>query len=55
MVGRIIDNVEYIELLYNNDLKSKSLEDNAYHTLRDIFWNCDEDYDLICQISLTKF
>lgn len=46
MVGRIIDNVEYIELLFNNKLKSKSLEDNIFYTLRDIFWNCDEEYDI---------
>lgn len=37
MVGRIIDNIEYIEVLFNNKLKSKSLEDNIYYTLRDIF------------------
>lgn len=24
----------------DNDLKKKSLEDNIYFTLRDIFWNC---------------
>ena len=54
MVRRIIDNVEYIELLYNNDLKSKSLEDNVYYTLRDIFWNCDEDYDLIMSNNFNK-
>lgn len=54
MVGRIINNVEYIELLYDNGLKSKSLEDNAYHTLRDIFWNCDEEYDIIMSNKLNK-
>lgn len=54
MVGRIIDNEEYIELLFNNDLKSKSFEDNIYYTLRDIFWNCDEDYDLIMSNKFNK-
>jgi hypothetical protein len=54
MVGRIIDNEEYIELLYSNDLKSKSFEDNIYYTLRDIFWNCDEDYDLIMSNKFNK-
>ena len=55
MVGRIIDNIEYIELLYNNDLKSKTLEDNVYYTLRDIFWNSDEEYDLIMSNKFNKF
>ena len=54
MVGRIIDNIEYIELLYSNDLKSKSFEDNAYYTLRDIFWNCDQDYDIIMSNKFNK-
>lgn len=27
----------------DNTLKSKSLEDNVYFTLRDIFWNGDYD------------
>jgi hypothetical protein len=54
MVGRIIDNIEYIELLFNNKLKSKSLEDNIYHTLRDIFWNCDEECDIIMTKKFNK-
>ena len=54
MVGRIIDNIEYIELLYNNDLKSKTLEGNVYYTLRDIFWNSDEEYDLIMSNKFNK-
>jgi hypothetical protein len=54
MVGRIIDNIEYIEVLFNNKLKSKSLEDNIYYTLRDIFWNCDEEYDIIMTKKFNK-
>lgn len=54
MVGRIIDNIEYIEVLFNNKLKSKSLEDNIYYILRDIFWNCDEEYDIIMTKKFNK-
>lgn len=39
MAGRIIDGIEYVGLMHNNDFKNKSLEDNIYFTLRDIFWN----------------
>lgn len=43
MAGRLINGVRYICLFNNNDntLKSKSLEDNVYFTLRDIFRNGD--------------
>ena len=39
MAARIIDGVRYVGLMNDNSLKSKSLEDNVYFTLRDIFWN----------------
>ena len=39
MAGRLIDGVRYIGLMNDNSFKSKSLEDNVYFTLRDIFWN----------------
>ena len=39
--GRIIDGVKYIHLFNNNDFKKKSLYDNVYFTLRDIFANAD--------------
>jgi hypothetical protein len=41
MAGRLIDGVRYIGLMNDNLFKSKSLEDNVYFTLRDIFWNGD--------------
>lgn len=41
MAGRLIDGVEYVKLTNDNSLKSKSLEDNVYFTLRDIFSNAD--------------
>jgi hypothetical protein len=39
MAGRLIDGVRYVGLMNDNSFKSKSLEDNVYFTLRDIFWN----------------
>jgi hypothetical protein len=42
--GRIIDGVKYIHLINDNGLKKKSINDNVYFTLRDIFENayhCD--------------
>jgi len=39
--GRIIDGVKYICLMNCNDFKKKSLYDNVYFTLRDIFANAD--------------
>jgi len=44
MAGRLIDGTRYIGLMNDNSFKSKSLEDNVYFTLRDIFWNgCPDD------------
>ena len=39
--GRIIDKIKYICLYNDNELKKKSLEDNVYFTLRDIFNNAN--------------
>ncbi len=39
MAGRLIDGVRYVSLANDNSFKSKSLEDNVYFTLRDIFRN----------------
>ena len=39
--GRIIDGVKYIHLMNDNDFKKKSLYDNVYFTLRDIFANAE--------------
>ena len=39
--GRIIDGVKYIHLMNDNDFKKKSLYDNVYFTLRDIFCNAE--------------
>jgi hypothetical protein len=43
MAGIIINGVKYVGLMNNNLLKSKSLEDNIYFTLRDIFMNGNTD------------
>jgi hypothetical protein len=44
MAGRLIDGIRYVGLMNDNSFKSKSLEDNVYFTLRDIFWNgCPDD------------
>lgn len=39
--GRIIDGIEYMYLMNDNDFKKKSLYDNVYFTLRDIFANAE--------------
>ena len=39
MSGLLIDGIKYMCIMDNNDLKKKSLGDNVYFTLRDIFWN----------------
>ena len=36
---RIFNDIKYLQLANENHLKSKSLEDNVYFTLRDIFNN----------------
>jgi hypothetical protein len=44
MPGRLIDGIRYVGLMNDNSFKSKSLEDNVYFTVRDIFWNgCPDD------------
>ena len=43
MAGRLIDGIRYVGLMNDNSFKSKSLEDNVYFTLRDIFWNGDPE------------
>lgn len=47
-MGFIVNNVKYIYLCNDNDLKKKSLCDNLYFTLRDVFINCDS-YDILAQ------
>jgi hypothetical protein len=37
--GRIIDNIKYMCLHNDNELKKRSLEDNVYFTMRDIYLN----------------
>jgi hypothetical protein len=39
MAGRLIGRIRYVRLMHDNSFKSKSLEDNVYFTLRDIFLN----------------
>jgi len=39
MNTRIFNNIKYLQLCNENDLKNKSLEDNVYFTLRDISRN----------------
>lgn len=43
MAGRLIDGIKYVRLMNDNSFKSKSLEDNVYFTLRDIFLNGEVD------------
>jgi len=39
MSGRLINGIKHMYINDDNDFKKKSLEDNIYFTLRDIFWN----------------
>ena len=41
-MGILSNGIKYVEVMDDNELKKKSLEDNVYHTLRDIFANADE-------------
>lgn len=48
MVGKIVNGVNYIELLFEDNLKNKSLNDWVYYSLQDTHWNAeDEKYSLI--------
>jgi hypothetical protein len=48
MVGKIVNGVKYIELLFEDNLKNKSLNDWVYYSLQDAHWNAeDEKYSLI--------
>lgn len=38
-MGKIINEIKHMYMNDDNNLKKKSLEDNVYFTLRDIFWN----------------
>jgi hypothetical protein len=58
MKARTIEDVKYIALINNNNLKLKSLNDCVYYTLRDIFWNTNGYYhdmanDLISKLIKT--
>lgn len=41
IMGRIINGIKHMCVFNNDDFKKKSLEDNVYFTLIDIFWNSD--------------
>ena len=41
MSGILVDEIRYFKLMNNNEFKNKSLEDNVYFTLRDIFANAE--------------
>ena len=49
-LGRVFNNAKYIELHNDNEFKKKSLEDNVYFTLRDIFSNA-ESTDIIIEVN----
>ena len=53
--GRIIDGVKYIYLMNYNDFKKKSLYDNVYFTLRDIFANAESFDTMMESNSFTPF
>ena len=39
MSGRLINGIKYMYVHNDIDFKKKSLNDNLYFTLRDVFWN----------------
>ncbi len=43
MAGRLINGIKYMGLRNDNSFGGKTLEDNVYFTLRDIFWNGEID------------
>ena len=48
MVGKIVNGVKYIELLFEDNLKNISLNDWIYYSLQDAHWNAEnEKYSLI--------
>ena len=50
--GIIVNCIKYICLYNDNELKNKSLEDNVYFTLRDIFDNIRSDLiDMLIEIN----
>ena len=48
-MGRIVNGIKHMCVLHDDNFKKKSLEDNVYFTLLDIFWNCDSAD--VCMIS----
>lgn len=41
MAGMLINGIKHMNINYCNDFKKKSLEDNLYYTLIDIFWHAN--------------
>jgi hypothetical protein len=50
MSGLLVNGIKYMGIMENNELKKKSLNDNVYFTLRDIFWN-SMSADIVFQAS----
>ncbi len=48
MTGIVINGIKYMYIVNDNDFKKKSLYDNVYFTLRDIFANADS-FDTIME------
>lgn len=44
-MGRIVNGTKQMFMSIDNNLKKKSLEDNLYFTLIDIFWNASSSCD----------
>jgi hypothetical protein len=51
MAGRQVNGIKYIATMNAHNLKLNSFEDCVYHTLRDVFWNCDCDADYLIKIN----
>jgi len=46
-MGILFNGTKYVKLCHNNELKKKSLYDNLYFTLKDIFLNSDTHDDCV--------
>ena len=52
--GRFFNNIKYIGLYNDNEFKKKTLEDNVYFTLRDIYNNA-ESSDIVIEVNCFNF
>ena len=54
MSSKLINGIKYMYIMNNNDFKKKSLYDNVYFTLIDIFANAESYCDIMASNSYNK-